>query len=108
MYIYSLEHKQYLNKLRREKIIINISRLLIFITFLIIWEMLSRYKVINTFLFSSPSIIYNTCFNLFKEFNLFRHINVTLYEVLISFIITNIIGIIIASIMWRYKILSSR
>ena len=106
MYIYSLEHKQYLNKLRREKIIINISRLLIFITFLIIWEILSRYRVINTFLFSSPSIIYNTCFNLFKEFNLFRHINVTLYEVLISFIITNIIGIIIASIMWRYKILS--
>ena len=102
MYTYSLEHKVYLKKLRREKIIINIFRVLILVLFLLIWEMLSKYNIINTFLFSSPSRIINTFFKV----NFIKHISITLYEVFISFILSTFIGIFIAFIMWRFKIFS--
>lgn len=106
MYTYSLEHKLYLKKLRREKSVIFIFRVSIILLFLICWELLSRFNVINTFLFSSPSRIINTCFSLFKSGELIRHIGITLYEVILSFIISTIIGTFIASLMWRFKIFS--
>lgn len=102
MYIYSLEHKNYLKKLRKENIIVNVFRVSILILFLIIWELLSRYNIINTFLFSSPSRIINTILKI----DFIKHIGITLYEVFISFILSTFIGIFIAFIMWRYKIFS--
>ena len=102
MYIYSLEHKNYLKKLRKEKIIINVFRVLILVIFLFVWEILSRCNIINTFLFSSPSRIINTILKV----DFIKHISITLYEVFISFILSTIIGIFIAFIMWRYKIFS--
>ena len=102
MYIYSLEHKNYLKKLKREKIIVNVFRFLILVLFLFIWEILSKYNIINTFLFSSPSRIINTILKV----DFIKHISITLYEVFISFILSTIIGIFIAFIMWRYKIFS--
>ena len=78
----------------------------LFITFIIIWELLAKYKIINTFLASSPSLIFKTIINLAKDNNLFNHILVTLYETLISFTLSIIIGIIIASILWWNNFLS--
>ena len=103
MYTYSLEHTNYLKRIRREKIIIFAFRILIISLFLIAWEVLARLGIINTFLFSSPSRIINTLIN---NKDLFKHISVTLYEVFISFSLATILGIIISTIMWRYNIFS--
>ena len=100
--MYSLEHIAYLRKEKREKIIVSIFRISIVFLFLIVWELLSKYNIINTFLFSSPSRIINTL----TSIELFKHIKITLYEVIISFMLSTIIGILIASIMWRYKLFS--
>ena len=100
--MYSLEHIAYLKKEKREKIIVSIFRISIVFLFLIVWELLSKYNIINTFLFSSPSRIINTL----TSIELFKHIKITLYEVIISFMLSTIIGILIASIMWRYKLFS--
>ena len=54
---YSLEHLMYLKKMKKEKIFIIISRFFIILFFLFLWEFLSRVGIINTFLFSSPSVI---------------------------------------------------
>ena len=67
MYTYSLEHTNFLKKIKREKIFITISRILIIFLFLIIWEILSRFNIINTFLFSSPSRVINTIIKLFNN-----------------------------------------
>lgn len=106
MSTFSDEHKAYLKKQHREKIVIFIFRLLIIATFLIGWELLSRYHIINTFLSSSPTNAIKTTIDLFKDGSLFKHIGITLYEVLISFGIASIIGLIIATILWSNKILS--
>ena len=98
----SLERKLYLKRIKKDKLIINFFRVFIFILFIVIWELLSRFNLIDTFMFSSPSNIIKTIINLYKENNLFIHIFTTLYEIIISFILGSIIGFIISSILYLF------
>jgi len=100
MSTYSLEHKEYLKKQRREKIFVYLTQAAIIIILFSIWEILSRFKIINTFLFSSPSNMINTISSLISANNFLNHILVTLYEILISCSLSLIIGFLIASILW--------
>lgn len=100
------EKELYLRKLKNEKIIVFSSRFLILLSFLLIWELLAQLEIINTFTFSSPIKILNTIFTLIKDGSLFKHLWVTVYEVLISFILASIVGIIIAIILWSNSLLS--
>lgn len=106
MSTFSKEHYEYLKKRKKEKILIFFFRFLIIAIFLIGWELLSRYNLINTFLSSSPSNVINTTVNLFKDGSLIKHILVTLYEILISFSIACLIGFISATILWSNKTIS--
>ena len=96
----SEEREIYLRKLRKNRGIVFINRLLLIVVFLIGWEILARLNIINTFLSSSPSQVFNTTMSLVKDGSLFGHIGITLYEVLISFIIATIVGVVIATILW--------
>lgn len=100
----SKEHITFLNNLKREKIIINITRIFIIISFFIIWQLLASNNVINTFLFSSPSRVIKTIYDLFINNKLLGHISITLTEILISFILSAGIGILTASLMWSCNI----
>lgn len=106
MSTYSDEHKKYLKKLRKEKVIVFIFRILIISMFLIAWELLSDYKIINSFTSSSPIKATKTIIELFRDGSLIKHIGVTLYEVLISFFIASIVGMITAIILWSNKTVS--
>ena len=99
----SQEHKKYLKKLKKEKRIVVILQLLIIISFLVIWEILSNKNIINSFLFSSPSKVIKTIFSLISRKELFSHIGITILEVLISFTITTVLSFLIAILMWSNK-----
>ena len=99
----SYSHLNYLKRIKKEKILVLIFQILIFITIIILWEVLSKTNKINTFLTSSPSLILKTIINLYKSNNLFNHIGITLYETLISFMLSTLIGIVIATILWWNK-----
>ena len=101
--MYSDEHKIYLKKLKKQKIIIRFFKIFILVTFLLLWEICARKEILNPFLTSYPSQIFLTIFDLFKENNLLTHIWVTLYETIISFSLASLIGIITASILWSSK-----
>lgn len=103
---YNDEHTNYLKKLKKDKILVCFTQILIFILFIIIWEILARTNTINVFLTSSPSSILKTTITLFNTNNLFNHIGITIYETIISFSLSIIIGIIIASILWWNKFLN--
>ncbi len=102
----SNEHKEYLKKLKRQKIIICICRLLIIFSFIIIWQILANAKIVNTFLFSSPNRIINTLISLIKDNNLFKHVYITLYEVILSLILGISISFLVSTIFWRFEIIS--
>ena len=102
MSTFSSEHKEYLKKIKNEKRLITIVRFAIIIIFLIGWEILAKFKLINTFLSSSPSQVITTIYELFVDGNLFQHIGITLYSVILSFLIAGIIGIVVATLLWRF------
>ena len=104
--MYSYEHIKYLKKIKRNKLIIKLFQISIIILFIIIWQILADFKLIDTFIFSSPKLVLNCFINLYKNNNLFPHIWITLYETIVSFLIATILGIIIASILWWNKSLA--
>lgn len=106
MSTFSKEHRDYLKKIRNQKIIVFIFRILIISIFLVGWELLSKYHIINTFLSSSPSNAIKTMIDLFRDGVLLKHIGITLYEVLVSFVIAAIIGLVVATILWSNKTIS--
>ena len=102
----SEEHKKYLKKIKREKIIVITFQILILVGFLVLWEVLSKYKIINPFIFSSPSKVIETIKNLYLNYNLIGHILTTLYETLIAFILGITLSFLIAIILYEFKILN--
>lgn len=104
--MFSLEHQNYLKKIKRNKFFIKLTQILILIVFLIIWQLLSDYKIINPFIFSSPIKVIETVINLHTTGDLYNHILITVWETLISFILGTLLGILIASIMWWNKFLA--
>lgn len=100
MFMYSEEQLLYLKRIKRNKLLIFLTQILIFIILVTLWELLARLKLINTFLFSSPGDIIKTIINLHKNNDLYPHILITIYETTISFTLATIIGAIIATIFW--------
>ncbi len=103
MSTYSLEHKLFLKKKKRNKWIVRVSQLSVIIIFLQLWEMGARLGYINTFLSSSPSKVFQTFISLLQDNNLWNHVWVTVYETLVSFTLASGIGFLIASILWWNK-----
>ena len=94
-----------LKYLKKRKIIIKFIQISIGVIFLLIWELLSRFELINSFIFSSPSKIVITIYDLYKSNNLLNNILVTLYELFISFGIGSLLGFLIALLFYRFNIL---
>ena len=101
----SREYKQYLRKIRIEKILVYIVQIIILVGFNILWEYMANKGIINTFIYSSPSRIIKTIVALYKQNNLFDYIWVTVYETVISFSLATLLGTFIAIILWYSKFL---
>ena len=101
--MYSREHKLYLRKKKIRKILVIFTQILLAVLLISIWELLAKYKVINTFITSSPSMVLSTIISLYNDNNLFNNIWTTIYETLISFSLGTIIGIITATILWYFN-----
>ena len=106
MFIFSSEHNQFIKKIKKEKKIVLFYQIFICIFFLLLWEGLARFSIINSFLYSSPSQILHTILSLSKSGELYHHMFVTIWEVFLSFTISSILGIFIASLLWRFERLS--
>lgn len=97
---YSKEHKEYLKKIKNKKNLVTIFQISILILFIGLWELFATTKIIDAFFVSSPSRMIKTFMNLFTEGELFRHIGITLYEALISFLLACGIGLVVAILLW--------
>ena len=91
---------QYLKEIKRRKFLVFSVQIFIFIFSILIWQLLSDFGVINTFITSSPKKIISTIIQLYLGNNLWKHIWITFYETIISFLLGTILGIIIAIILW--------
>lgn len=103
--IVSAERKEYLKNKKRISKLVLFTQIAILIAFLLLWEFLARKNIIDSFITSQPSRIWNTFMNL-RTNNLLEHIGVTVYETVIGFLLGTGMGIVIAIILWWSNFLS--
>lgn len=103
--IISTERKQYLKNKRKTKRLVFLTQIAILISFLVLWEFLAEKNVIDSFITSRPTRIWNTFINLGTN-NLTEHIAVTVYETVVGFLLGTVMGILIAIILWWSNFLS--
>lgn len=96
----SRQQKQYLARQKKEKHIILAARTLLFVLFMGLWEISSDLGWIDSFIFSSPSLIAETFLSMCRDQSLFAHIAVTLAETLVSFFFVVILGVGTAVLLW--------
>ncbi len=96
----SNEHKEYLNKLKKDKFKVAFFRIFILVLFLALWEISGYYRWIDPFLTSTPSRMIKSLIVFYKEGTLFRHIFVTCYETIIGFLLGTVLGTVIAILLW--------
>ncbi len=97
---FSPRQKQYLAQQKKEKHIILAARILLFVLFMGLWEVSAKWDWIDSFIFSSPSLITKTFFLMCRDQSLFSHIAVTLTETLVSFFFVVLLGVGTAVLLW--------
>lgn len=97
---FSREHLEFLKKEQKKKASVHALRILILIFFFSLWEILSRYGVIDAFLMSSPSRIVSTIGDLVRTDTFATHVLTTLYETVSGFVLATLIGTAVALLLW--------
>lgn len=96
----SRDYDRYLAEKRRQQRNIRLWQIGLLVGFVVLWELLARLELINTFLFSCPSEIYALFMQYIKDGSLFVHIGVSVWETVLGFTIGTVLGVIIAIILW--------
>lgn len=102
----SKEEKEILKKEKRFNLLVTFTQIGIIILILILWEVLTKLGVINSFVFSAPSLIFKTIKELFLNGNLFIHIFTTFYETIIAFVLGIVLGLLVAIILYSFKFIA--
>ncbi|MDF2537721.1 MAG: putative rane protein [Herbinix sp.] len=96
----SAAQKAYVRKHVLQKRRIRIYQFIILVSFILLWEVTTYYDIVNSFVFSSPSRVTKTFIEMAASGQLFYHIGITLLETIISFALVNILGLLVAVILW--------
>lgn len=96
----SPERAAWLRLQKRSRSGIRAVQLLILPVFLLIWEFAADQNWIDAFLVSSPSRMWHTIVNLYRDGDLFLHLGVSCLETMIGFIAGTVLGSLIAIILW--------
>ena len=100
---YSAEHLSYIKNERKKSAVITLSRVGLLLIFLLLWELLAKFNVIDSFISSSPSRMIDCLAELLKGGELGKHIGVTLLETVVSFFLATTLGTLIAVIHWWFE-----
>ena len=91
---------RFLKNQKKHQRIVLCSRILILTTFLLLWELLTRFGIIDSFIFSSPTKVILCFWNMVLDKSIFLHIGITLYETLLSFLLVTFLSILVATLLW--------
>lgn len=102
----STAQQTFLSRYRLHKRIVAAARILLLIIFLSVWELTASCRIIDSFIFSSPSKIGRCFLDMVNDRSIFLHLGVTLYETIISFFLVILFSILAAILLWFSKKLS--
>ena len=99
--IYSTGYKKYIRRQRFDTFFVVLIQLTLLALFITLWEVLARTHVIDPFIFSSPSRIYETIKMLIKTGVLWHHVGITVLEVVIGFTVSTVLGTLFAILLYQ-------
>ena len=77
----------YLRKMRNDKRLITMMRIIIFVSFFALWEIGARCGIIDDFIFSSPTRVLRTLAEMIADKTFFGHLRITIIETIASFLL---------------------
>lgn len=101
-----MKNNIYLIKKRKEKMLVIFIQIFLLIAFIMLWELLARFNIIDTFLFSKPSSIIKLLKTYIVSGELWKHVGISVIETLLGLIIGTLLGLIIAIILWWNEMLA--
>ena len=90
----------YLKKQKHHRLFVRFCRILVFVAFLLLWELTTHFGLIDSFVFSSPSKVVLCFWGMVLDKSIFLHIGITLYETLISFLLVTLFSVLFATLLW--------
>ena len=99
-------HQQFLKKNKRTKWFVHFVQIFLLIGLLALWQVASMKNWIDPLLFSSPIRILDLMKQYFMDGTIYQHMYVTVLETIIAFVLSTILGTLIAIMLWWSSILS--
>ena len=96
----SLEHQQYLRRIRRRARMIHVLRIFLLFALLGLWELSARLGWIDAFIFSSPSRCVAVLGRMLADGSIWPHVGRTLLETGIGFVAGTVLGFLVAVLLW--------
>ena len=96
----------YIKKHHRHHHMITLLRILVLVLFLSLWECSGRLGWIDTFFFSSPSMLVSFFVSMLRDGTFFTHTGITLLETRLSFVLITLISVLAATVLWYSRTLS--
>lgn len=96
----SAGQQNYLYGMKKHRRIVCISRAAILLCFLFLWEFTAKAGIIDSFIFSSPTHIALCFWEMVQDKSIFLHLWATLYETIVSFLLTTAVSILAAVLLW--------
>lgn len=81
---------------------VTFTKIAVLLLFLLQWELTTRFHLVNSFIFSSPSRIFMTFLSMLKSGDILWHTGVTLFETLVSFGFVTFFTLCVASLLWYF------
>ncbi|WP_377887860.1 ABC transporter permease [Alkalihalobacillus sp. R86527] len=70
---------------------------------LVVWESLSRFGVLPSYLLPAPTVIFSTIVDLGADGSLFGHIGITLYRIFLGFLLGAVAALLLGSFVGIYR-----
>ena len=96
----------YLQRIKRNRRFVTAMRIVIFVAFFVLWELSTRWGLIDAFIFSSPSRILETLAGMLADNSFSPHLRITLLETVLSFLLVIGCTLLITILLWLNRPLS--
>ena len=98
--------KEYRKKVIKNKIFIHLIQVALLVGIIFLWEFFSNKGILNEFLFSKPSAIYELLKEYAKSGEIFQHLKISIYETVLGLFIGTTMGLLIAILLWSNKFIA--
>ncbi|CAM5793009.1 MULTISPECIES: ABC transporter permease [Brevibacillus] len=99
-------HRDHIKQKAKERNLILLTQLSIFVVFVGVWEWLARINAINVLIFSYPSKMWELFWAQLLDGRLLPHIGMTVWETVVGFLLGTLLGTLLATLIWWSPFLS--